>query len=176
MRNLLLIFVAVIGILLCTSVKETSAAASKSSIYFAAPLFSQAERDYNIVITKILEDHGYIVFLPQRDGFLASELENKTEKEKTEMIFKKDVNAILKSDILFMVLDGRVPDEGACVELGIAYANGKKCYGIKTDSRTAEMDLDLNPMIEGCFIKIFKDYDGGKVIEALNQYLAENDF
>ena len=148
---------------------------SKGSIYFAAPLFSQAERDYNVFLTKILEEHGYTVFLPQRDGFLASELENKTEQEKTEMIFKKDVNAILKSDILFIVLDGRVPDEGACVELGIAYANGKKCYGLKTDSRAAEMDLDINPMISGCFIKLFKDYDGEKVIEDLKRYLSENE-
>ena len=29
------------------------------------------------------------------------------------MIFEKDVNEVLNADILFMVLDGRVPDEGA---------------------------------------------------------------
>ena len=153
----------------------TEASATRGSIYFAAPLFSQSERDYNLFLTKILEAHGYTVFLPQRDGFLASELENKTETEKTEMIFNKDVSEILKADILFMVLDGRVPDEGACVELGIAYANKKRCYGIKTDSRSAEMGLDLNPMISGCFIRIFKDYDGEKVIEALKKFLAENE-
>ena len=153
----------------------TEASAARGSIYFAAPLFSQSERDYNLFLTKILEAHGYTVFLPQRDGFLASELENKTETEKTEMIFNKDVSEILKADILFMVLDGRVPDEGACVELGIAYANKKRCYGIKTDSRSAEMGLDLNPMISGCFIRIFKDYDGEKVIEALKKFLAENE-
>ena len=75
----------------------TATRTARSSIYFAAPLFSQSERDYNLFLTKILENHGYTVFLPQRDGFLASELENKTETEMVEMIFNKDVSAILKA-------------------------------------------------------------------------------
>ena len=45
-------------------------------------------------------------------------------------------------------LDGRVPDEGACVELGYAYARGKRCIGIKTDVRVAEFGGD-NMMISG---------------------------
>ena len=134
-------------------------------------MFSQGEKDYNLKITKVLEDHGYEVFLPQRDGIEAAMLEGKSEKEKAEMIFEKDVSEIMKADILFMVLDGRVPDEGACVELGIGYANQKRCYGIKTDTRSIEIDLDLNPMISECFIKLFKDYDGEKLIEQLEQYL-----
>ena len=144
-------------------------------VYFAAPLFSQSEKDYNLKLTKVLEDYGYEVFLPQRDGYLAPELEGKTEEELTQMIFEKDVSEVLNADIIFVVLDGRVPDEGACVELGIAYANNKRCYGIKTDARSVEINLDLNPMISGCFTKVFKDYDGDKLIEALEQYLSENE-
>lgn len=144
-------------------------------VYFAAPLFSQSEKDYNLYLTKILEDHGYEVFLPQRDGFLAAELEGKTEEEKTQMIFEKDVSEVLKADIIFMLLDGRVPDEGACVELGIAYANGKRCYGIKSDARSVEINMDLNPMISGCFIKLFANYDGDKLVKELEQYLSENE-
>ena len=144
-------------------------------IYFAGPLFSQAEREYNEKITKVLEDYGYEVFLPQRDGFLAAELEGKTEQEKTDMIFAKDVEEVRKSDIVFMILDGRIPDEGACVELGIAYAEGKRCYGFKSDARTIELDMELNPMIGGCFKKIFLNYDGDKLLEELKQYLAENE-
>ncbi len=37
-------------------------------IYFAAPLFSKSERDFNINLTLKLEELGYEVFLPQRDG------------------------------------------------------------------------------------------------------------
>ena len=75
--------------------------------------------------------------------------------------------------IIFMVLDGRAPDEGACVELGIAYASGKRCYGIKSDSRSVELDMDLNPMISGCFIKLFYNLDGGKLLNSLEEYLKK---
>lgn len=159
------------------SASQSSANASdaaKTKVYFAAPLFSQSEKDFNLELTKVLEDHGYQVFLPQRDGFLYTELEGKSEEERTRMIFEKDRDEILNADVLVFLLDGRVPDEGACVELGIAYANGKRCYGIKTDARSVEIDLDLNPMISGCFTKLFKDNDGKKLIEELEQYLSEN--
>nr|MBQ6739138.1 nucleoside 2-deoxyribosyltransferase domain-containing protein [Synergistaceae bacterium] len=144
-------------------------------VYFAGPLFCQAEKDYNLKLTKLLEAHGYKVFLPQRDGFEAAQLTGKSDEELTKMIFEKDVSEILKADIIFMVLDGRVPDEGACVELGIAYASNKRCYGVKTDTRSAEMHLDLNPMIAGCFKKIFKNFDGERLIEELKRYLAESE-
>ena len=156
------------------SVVELNSKAGKK-VYFAAPLFSQSERDYNLKLTKVLEDHGYEVFLPQRDGFLAPDLEGLTEEELTKKIFDKDVSEVLKADIVFMLLDGRIPDEGACVELGIAYANGKRCYGFKTDSRSVEINLDLNPMISGCFTKLFKDLDGDSLLASLEQYLSEND-
>ena len=144
------------------------------SIYFAGPLFNQAEKDYNLKIANLLEKHGYKVFLPQRDGFEAALLEGKTEEEIAKLIFEKDVSEVLKADVLVFNLDGRIPDEGACIELGIAYANGKRCYGIKTDTRSAELGLDLNPMITGCFKKIFKNWDGAKLIEELEAYLKEN--
>jgi len=138
-------------------------------------MFSQGEKDFNLKLVKVLEDHGYEVFLPQRDGIEAALLEGKTAEEKLKIIFEKDVNEITKVDILVMLIDGRVPDEGACIELGIAYAQGKRCYGLKTDTRTIQLDLDNNPMIEGCFIRYFKNYSGDKLIEELEQYLSEND-
>ena len=154
---------------------EKSGSATGKKVYFAAPLFSEAEREYNLMLAELLEEYGYEVFLPQRDGLLATELEGKTGEEKTQMIFEKDVEHVLEADIVFMLLDGRVPDEGACIELGIAYANGKRCYGFKTDSRSAELDLELNPMIAGCFTKLFADHDGGKLVKELKQYLSKNE-
>ena len=148
---------------------------SGKRVYFAAPLFSQAEKDFNLKITQILEENGYEVFLPQRDGFLAVELEGLSEEEMTKKIFEKDLSEVLKADIIFMILDGRIPDEGACVELGIAYANNKRCYGFKNDARVVETALELNPMISGCFTKLFCNYDYEKLVEELKQYLAENE-
>lgn len=112
--------------------------------------------------------------MPQRDGFLAPELEGKTEQEITDMIFEKDKEEVLKADILFILLDGRVPDEGACVELGIAYASGKRCYGFKSDARTVELGMDLNSMITGCFIKLFYNLDGEELIRSLKEYLKDH--
>lgn len=143
-------------------------------VYFAGPMFNQAEKDFNLKMTKVLEDNGYEVFLPQRDGIEAALLEGKSEDELVEMIFKLDESRVKEADIIFMNLDGRVPDEGACVELGIAFAEGKRCYGFKTDTRAAERSLDLNPMISGCMTKIFSNFDGDKLIEEINSYLSEN--
>ena len=157
-----------------TGEEKSDEVVSGNRIYFAAPLFSESEREYNLKIVNILESYGYEVFLPQRDGFLATELEGKTEEEKIDIIFQKDNEEILKSDIIFMLLDGRVPDEGACIELGIAYANGKRCYGFKSDARSVEADMDLNPMIAGCFDKIFYNLDGEDLIRSLEDYLEHN--
>ena len=89
-------------------------------------------------------------------------------------IFNKDYEEVLKADIFFGILDGRVPDEGLAVELGIAYANKKRCYGFKTDARSIELDMDLNPMITGCLDKLFYNLDGDAAVAELREYLANN--
>ncbi|RLG30637.1 nucleoside 2-deoxyribosyltransferase [Methanosarcinales archaeon] len=121
-----------------------------SRIYVAGPLFSEAEKQYNGYLSKCLEDMGFETFLPQRDGYELSELLANGDSESFAMgkIFKRDISEIQKSDIMVFVMDGRVPDDGACVEIGYAYAMGKECIGLKTDPRTLMSDLD-NPMILG---------------------------
>ena len=155
--------------------KSAGTVGTGKRVYFAGPLFSQAEKDFNEEITAVLEDCGYEVFLPQRDGIEAAQLEGKSEEELIRMIFELDSSEVKKADILFMNLDGRVPDEGACVELGIAFASGKRCYGFKTDTRSIELGLDLNPMISGCMIKIFRNSDGEQLIREIKEYLSENE-
>lgn len=55
------------------------------------------------------------------------------------------------------------------------YFAGKRCYGFKTDTRSIESSLDINPMITGCLIKFFKNYDGDKLTEEIRSYLSENE-
>ena len=178
---LIIVIISTFALTACNSKTESpktepsTVANTGKRVYFAGPMFNQAEKDYNLKMTKVLEDYGYTVFLPQRDGIEGALLDGKSEEEMIEMIFPLDVQNVLDADILFMNLDGRVPDEGACVELGIAYANNKRCYGFKTDTRAAERALDLNPMISGCMTKIFKDYDGDKLIEDLKAYLDNHE-
>ena len=96
----------------------------KNKIYFAGPLFSKAERDYNQELTLKIENIDYKVFLPQRDGAELDKppYQGMTQSERNKAIFELDVKQVLNCDIFLFVLDGRVPDEGACFELGIAYS------------------------------------------------------
>lgn len=122
---------------------------AKKHIYIAGPLFSQGEREFNEKVNEFLLENGFSTFLPQKDGYELSRLVQETHApDASALIFSFDVEQIHKSDILVFIMDGRVPDEGACVEVGIAYALGKECFGVKTDSRSLLHSQD-NPMILG---------------------------
>lgn len=143
-------------------------------IYFACPMFSAMEKEYSLKLVSLLNKYGYDVFVPFRDGYEAAQLQGKSEDELVKMIFAKDLEEVRKADIIFFLLDGRAPDEGAAVELGMAYAFNKRCYGYKTDTRSVENGLDLNPMIAGCMEKIFRNFDGDALYAELEEYLAHN--
>lgn len=83
-----------------------------------------------------------------------------------------------RRDVFLFVLDGRVPDEGACVELGMAHAqrrlegDEKLLIRLHTDTRAAFLGSRLNPMIrvsldriaedEGSPMEILEDYETGR--------------
>lgn len=122
-------------------------------IYFAALLFNEMELKRNEEYTKLLEKWGYNVYLPQREAGLSAQILKNQSNDKMETnkkIFNTDLEGIKNCDILLFFLDGRVPDEGACVELGMAFALGKKCIGYKTDDRNLDFTGDDNLFIEGC--------------------------
>jgi len=128
-------------------------------IYFGAPLFCEAEKAFNLRLTDKLEERGFRVFLPQRDGVEISQppFVEMTTDELRQAIFSLDRDKVLETDIFLFLLDGRVPDEGACVELGIAYGqmhllnHDKLIIGLQTDSRSAFLWTKLNAMIYGSF-------------------------
>lgn len=124
-------------------------------LYFAAPLFSESEKNFNIKLTQKIESLGFEVFLPQRDGIVKdnNSLESKSVAEKNREIFIMDRDRIFQTDVFLFVMDGRVPDEGASVALGMAYTQklleNKKTVliGLHTDSRASFLDSKLNPML-----------------------------
>jgi hypothetical protein len=124
-------------------------------IYLAGPLFSEAERRFNLELTYRLEAIGFEVFLPPRDGVERDEppYATMTAEEKRHAMFHLDRTRLLDADVFLFVLDGRVPDEGACVELGIAYCqkylqnSEKLLVGLHTDTRAAFIGGRLNPMV-----------------------------
>lgn len=124
-------------------------------VYYAGPMFSAAELEFNLKAAAALEGAGLEIFLPQRDGgCMAEMLRTMTPDEVSREIFLTDMESIRRAKAFLFVLDGRVPDEGACVALGLAYAAGVPCYGLKTDPRTV-MDGRMNPMIEGPIVRVF---------------------
>lgn len=121
-------------------------------IYFAAPLFNEMELERNKKYTDIFRSWGYDVYLPQESAGLSARIiaAGGDTYEVSKNIFETDLNGIRGCDILVFFLDGRVPDEGACVELGMAYAWNKKCIGYKTDDRSLDFTGTDNLFIEGC--------------------------
>ncbi len=112
------------------------------NVYLAAPLFSDAERDFNSKLRDELEGVGISVFLPQEHS-------NDTNAQaRQEAIFSKNLAAIDRSDILVAVLDGVDVDSGTAWEIGYAYAKGKPVFGLRTDFRTLGIEGTVNLMIE----------------------------
>lgn len=106
-------------------------------VYIAAPLFSEGERMFNEKVDSIIRECGYETFLPQRDGGMVANLPEIIEgRPKRQYLFELDCKHMDWCDIILFIFDGRVPDEGACFELGYCYAKGKRCVGYKTDARS----------------------------------------
>lgn len=122
----------------------------RKKVYIAGPLFSRAEKEFNEKIDKHVQAMGFKTFLPQRDGYLLADLMTQfsDKQDAIDTIFYKDVEEIKGCDVVLFVLDGRVPDEGACVEVGLAYAYDKECIGFKSDSRSLMCEMD-NPLLVG---------------------------
>jgi nucleoside 2-deoxyribosyltransferase len=145
-------------------------------IYFGAPLFCEAEKAFNLRLTDKLEERGFSVYLPQRDGVESSQppYDEMSNDERRQAIFSLDRDKVLEAEIFLFILDGRVPDEGACVELGIAYGqkhlleHDKLIIGMQTDSRSAFLGAKLNAMIYGSFDYIADNED--KLIAAIEKY------
>lgn len=136
-------------------------------IYFAGPLFSEAERNFNRELTNQLENDGFKVFLPQRDGVETNKppYDKMSKNERRRTMFELDKEKIFSCDLFLFILDGRVPDEGACVELGMAYTDklihqkNRLIVGLQTDNRAAFPTAKLNPMLALCFDQIFETRD-----------------
>jgi nucleoside 2-deoxyribosyltransferase len=113
------------------------------TIYLAAPLFSEAECDFNRKLKNELHSLGFKVFLPQEDS------NNVHDKINRQMIiFNKNLAGIENSDILVSVIDGADVDSGTAWEIGYAFAKGKPVIGLRTDFRSLGIEGTVNLMIE----------------------------
>ncbi|WP_292522120.1 nucleoside 2-deoxyribosyltransferase [Methanoculleus sp.] len=113
-------------------------------VYLAGPLFSEAERTYNLVLRDILEAHLFDVYLPQEVG----DTSHTRGREENGAIFAQHLPAIRDADIVVAVIDGADADSGTSWEMGYAYALGKKVVALRTDFRIAGRYERVNLMLE----------------------------
>jgi len=97
-------------------------------IYFAGPLFTAAELDFNARVAALLRRAGHEVFLPQE-----REQRSKTARE----IFADDVAGLDWAEVVVANMDGPDPDSGTCWECGYAYKK-KPIVVYRTDFRAAD--------------------------------------
>ena len=113
-------------------------------IYLAAPLFSEAERNYNLVLHDLLEAHLFDVYLPQEVG----DTSHTRCREENGAIFAQHLHTLQDIDIVVAVIDGADADSGTSWEMGYAYALGKKVVALRTDFRIAGRNELVNLMLE----------------------------
>jgi len=136
-------------------------------VYYAAGLFNEAERAFNREVVTMLHELGYSTWFPQEDvGVLGDFIEQgMTLAEARDHIFRMNIREVAAADLIVFVLDGRVPDEGACIEAGVGFGMNKRLIGLKTDFRDAEPGGN-NLMIDGIL-----DYQIAGSIDELRQML-----
>jgi nucleoside 2-deoxyribosyltransferase len=113
------------------------------TVYLAAPLFSEAECDFNRKLRDELISAGFNVFLPQEDS---NNVKDMSDRQK--IIFNKNLKGIENSDIIVAVIDGADVDSGTAWEIGFAFAKAKPVLGLRTDFRTLGIEGTVNLMIE----------------------------
>jgi nucleoside 2-deoxyribosyltransferase len=130
-------------------------------VYYAASLFNEAEREFNRRVVGMIHDLGYSTWFPQEDVGLLTDLMDEldmTLEEVRDHIFRLNIKEVQDADLVVFVLDGRVPDEGACIEAGIAWAMNKPIIGLKTDIRDGEPGGN-NIMIDGIVSQVAGSVD-----------------
>ncbi len=103
-------------------------------IYLAGPLFTWAERMWNLNLCEELEALGHEVFLPQRDA---------PQDDMAVNIFAADRKGVEESQVVVAIMDGADADSGTCWECGYAYGLRKPVVLVRTDFRTGgDSDYD----------------------------------
>jgi nucleoside 2-deoxyribosyltransferase len=94
-------------------------------LYFAGPLFTTPERNWNVDVVAALRAAGHEVFLPQE----------KEPGKDAAGIFGTDVGGIEWADVVVAIMDGPDPDSGTSWEVGYAYGSQKPIVLVRTDFR-----------------------------------------
>ena len=113
-------------------------------IYFAGPLFSEAERDWIRATIQEIEAvaasrGAKLEIIFPYDLITQSEIDSRGAKAKLE-IFSRCKSHLDDADLLVAILDGTQVDDGTAWEIGYFYARKspeQKIIGVRTDFRRA---------------------------------------
>jgi len=121
-----------------------AAAFARYRVYIAAPLFSAAERTYNVMLADLLKKNLFEVYLPQEAGD-----DSDTRGDAAQhLLFEKNLQAIDGSDVMVAVIEGADADSGTAWEMGYAFAEGKPVIALRTDFRRVGHHEHVNLMLE----------------------------
>ena len=107
------------------------------TVYFAGPLFTQAEWSWNAKIIDDLRRGGCHVFAPQEH---AKDMLSGTKPFDPRAVFEMNRSAIDRCDVLVAILDGSDSDSGTAWECGYAVKSGRPVIGVRTDLRAGGDD------------------------------------
>ncbi|MDK2915974.1 MAG: hypothetical protein PWR25_531 [Euryarchaeota archaeon] len=124
-------------------------------VYLAGPLFSEAERAYNLALRDLLEAHLFDVYLPQEVG----DTSHTRCREEHRAIFAQHTAVLREIDAVVAVIDGADADSGTAWEMGYAYALGKKVVALRTDFRVVGHHELVNLMLEESAAVVTKKED-----------------
>ena len=129
----------------------------KPILYLAGPLFTEAERSFNETLREVLSEF-FDVFLPQEAGLIGEMMKHGIgPSESSHQIYEACMKALKKCDILLIVLDGVMVDDGSAFELGIAHMRKVPRFGYLSDDRKRPEPPSINSMIYFSLDRIFSD-------------------
>jgi nucleoside 2-deoxyribosyltransferase len=111
---------------------QTDVGNTLTKIYFAGPLFTQAEWQWNAALAAALRARGYEILLPQER---ARAMISGDEPFAADTLFRANVDGIMQADCVVAILDGADADSGTSWEVGYAHAIRRRVIGIRTDIR-----------------------------------------
>jgi nucleoside 2-deoxyribosyltransferase len=140
-------------------------------IYFAASLFTHAERRWNKLLADELASD-----LPGLEVILPQDFETAAAHEgggKHAELFRLCSEGVDRADAVVAVVDGADVDSGTAWEMGYAFAKGKPVVAVRTDFRVGE-EYGVNLMISrGCSAFIDACGDEALDVNALAGKIAE---
>jgi nucleoside 2-deoxyribosyltransferase len=135
---------------------------SRYLVYLAAPLFSEAERAYNLSIAESMRNNFFDIYLPQKSG----DESHKRDKGEQVRIFSDNLRALENADIVVAIIEGADADSGTAWEMGYATSLGKTVVALRTDFRKIGNNEKVNLMLEQSAIVVTS---GVELVNMLNQ-------